>query len=172
MTEIIACYSDGGVIATNPSPIGGSWAWCHIGAGDVVVAQASGILPAAPGAPVSNNVAELTAALRALAALPPGWAGPFYSDSQVTIGRIFWGWAWRGLPASWIGRKDAILARLGPITPVLLQGHPTQADLARGIGAKRGYPVSRHNVMCDRLCTEAGRAYLSKIDPKLVRPKA
>ena len=169
---IAAAYSDGGVIGRNPSPIGGTWAYVLVDASGEPITQASGVIPAEPGSTVSNNVAELVAALRALAALPGGWAGTFYSDSQVTIGRIFWGWAWRGLPLAWQERAHQIRARLGAVQPVLLQGHPTQVDLARGVGSKRGLPVSPHNVTCDRLCQEAGRAYLSKIGPKLVRPGA
>jgi hypothetical protein len=42
--------------------------------------------------------------------------------------------------------------RLGTVVPVLLDGHPTQAQLAAGVG-KRGHPVSAHNVACDRACT-------------------
>ena len=170
--EVITLFADGGIIGRNPSPIGGTWAWVAVDAAGDVVAQASGIIPAPPGGTVSNNLAEFVAVVQALEQMPDGWAGTLASDSAVTLGRLCQEWKLTGLPWTWIRRGMLVLQRLGPITPLLLQGHPTRADLARGIGAKRGYPVSIHNVTCDRLCQEAGRAYLAKIDPKLVRPGA
>lgn len=172
MTAIVTLFADGGVIGRNPSPIGGTWAWVAVDAAGDVVAQASGVLPAPPGSTVSNNFAEFAAAVQALEQMPDGWAGTLASDSAVTLGRLCSGWTLAGIPLAWVQRGAAVLQRLGPITPLLLQGHPTRADLARGIGSKRGYPVSIHNVTCDRLCQEAGRAYLAEIDLKLVGQNA
>jgi hypothetical protein len=27
---IVAVYADGGIIHRNPSPVGGTWSWCHV----------------------------------------------------------------------------------------------------------------------------------------------
>lgn len=47
---------------------------------------------------------------------------------------------------------------------VLLQGHPTKADLACGIGKKRNLPVSIHNVWCDEACGKAAREFLENLE--------
>ena len=159
-TAIVAVYSDGGVIQRNPSPIGGTWAWCAVDKHNTRIAHASGVTPAPYEDTISNNVMEFIAAVRALESLPDGWTGTLYSDSQVTLGRLCQGWKLTGLPLGWIQRGSAVIQRLGTITPILLQGHPTKADLERGIGAKRGYPVSEHNVWCDQACQAVARQYL------------
>jgi ribonuclease HI len=161
-SDIVAVYCDGGCITRNPSPVGVTWAYCYVNAAGERIASAGGIIPAPPDRPLTNNLAEYAAAIKALEALPARWSGPLYSDSQVTLGRLCWGWATRGLPPGWIGRAQVALARLGPITPVLLQGHPTKDDLQAGVGAKRGLPVSVHNCWCDEECTRQARAYLQQ----------
>ncbi len=159
-----ALYTDGGCIQRNPSSIGGTWAWVLVEDGRVfaedgqIVASASGVIPA-NGTPVSNNVAELVAAVRGLEALPRGWSGRFCCDSQVTIGRLFWGYPFRGVPQELVERAQKAVRNLW-IRPVLLQGHPTKADLERGIGVKRGLPVSKWNVAVDRMCQEEARKCL------------
>lgn len=149
---IIALYADGGLIGRNPSPIGGTWAWCGVTAGGVRIIERSGSIPAPGGRPITNNHTEFIAATLALEAMPDGWSGKLYSDSQITLGRLFWRWAIRNLPKNVYVRGIAALERLGNVEPVLLQGHPTKADLLHGIGAKRGLPVSEHNVWCDQAC--------------------
>jgi ribonuclease HI len=165
-------YTDGGVVKVNPSPIGGTWAWVLTqddGEGEGIVRCASGlILPAeCDGASVSNNVAELRAALEALEAMPGYWRGTLLSDSQITLGRIFKGWPLKGVPLDLYRRLHRIQLRLREdlqVEPVLLQGHPTKADLARGIGAKRGYPVSKFNKWCDEACQEQARRALASLE--------
>jgi ribonuclease HI len=157
---ITAIYCDGGVIARNPSPVGGTWAWCHVDAAGARIAQGSGVLPV-PG--TTNNVAEFCAAVLALEAAPDGWTGRLCSDSQVTLGRLCWGWKLTGLPLDWVQRGSLVLQRLGLVEAVLLQGHPTAADLRAGIGAKRGYPVSAHNVFCDQACSREAAAWLARV---------
>jgi ribonuclease HI len=153
MDTITAVYADGGCIVRNPSPHGGTWAWCFVDdAGTRVQSKSGLILPAEIGlSAVTNNVSEFAALARALRALPDGWSGPVFSDSQITLGRIFWGWRDKGLPAGWLWAAQANLRRLGKLEPVLLDGHPTKAQLASGIG-KRGNRVSEHNVWCDHEC--------------------
>ena len=158
----IALYTDGGCIGPNPSPIGCTWAWCSVDPAGHQVATASGVLPATPDVRGTNNVAEYYAVLLALEAQPNGWSGTLYSDSAVTLGRVFQGHATAGIPAAWLTRAATALARLGPVTGVLLKGHPTKKDLAAKKSLRTGRPVSPHNKWCDHACRVAGRIYSSE----------
>ncbi len=148
-------YCDGGVIGVNPSPHGGTYAWCLVENGKRV-AEGSGIIrPDDIGVQaVSNNNAELTALLEALRAVPHGWRGRVNSDSQVALGWVFSGWKQDKIPPS-LRLRVNVLRQSGKLTGIwvrLLQGHPTKKDLAAGIGSKRSLPVSEHNVWCDEEC--------------------
>lgn len=160
MSNIVAVYADGGCILRNPSPYGGTWAYCLVDAAGQRVQGESGVITVA-GETVSNNLAEFVAVVMGLEALPAHWSGRVCSDSKVTLGRLFWQWRLRLLPDEWVIRGGEALERLGPLTPVLLDGHPTRAHLAAGIG-KRGHPVSEHNVWCDAACGEQAREYLAQ----------
>jgi hypothetical protein len=98
------------------------------------------------------------------------WQDRFYSDSQVTLGRVFLDQHLRGVPDPLVNRLRRIQIRLhGDLSRMkyqLLQGHPTRADLASGIGAKRGLPVSRWNAWCDRRCQEEAAGYVAGIKSK------
>lgn len=155
-------YADGGVIRTNPSPHGGTWAWCWVDDAGQRIKTASGlILPADLGMEtVSNNVSEFMALARALRSLPDGWSGTVFSDSRVTLGRIFEGWRDKGLPEHWLDAAARNLRRLGRVEWVLLDGHPTKQQLAEGRG-KRGNLVSAHNVFVDAECQRVARQFLS-----------
>lgn len=161
----IAVYTDGGLIHANPSPIGGTWAACHVDADDQLVWSASGLILAEAGDPdlalVTNNQAEFRAMLAGLDALPDGWSGTVYADSAVTLARFSRPETagLKGIPLDWRRRMALVLSRLGRLGFVLLDGHPSRAQLAAGVG-KRGNPVSRWNVYVDRLCTETARGYL------------
>lgn len=159
--EIVALYCDGGVVGKNPSEVGGTWAWCGVDASGRRVIERGGFVPARPGRPVTNNHTEQIAITLALEAMPAGWTGTVYSDSNVALGRVFKGWATNNLPRNISERSAAALRRLGKVETVLLQGHPTKADLERGVGAKRGYPVSEHNVWCDEECGRQARSVAS-----------
>lgn len=165
MSNIVAAYCDGGLIVApgqkpGASPHGGTWAYVLVGAGDQVIGTGSGLLLASDlGDPVGNNTAEFQAAAMLLRALPDGWSGTIGCDSRVTIGRLHDGWERNGIPEGLSALADHHLRRLGALTWVLLDGHPTKAQLAAGIG-KRGNPVSPHNVLCDKLCGEAGERWL------------
>lgn len=161
---IVALYADGGVIKKNPSPYGGTWAWCAVdGCGNRVI-EKSGVVPATATRTVSNNHTEQIAITLALEAMPDGWSGTVHSDSQIALGRVFKGWREENLPANISIRSRRAVARLGRIQTVLLQGHPTRADLENGIGKKRGYPVSVHNVWCDKACGKAAEEYLKTLE--------
>lgn len=156
MKQVAAVYADGGVVDVNPSPVGGTWAFVFVDAEGRRIAEQSGvILPGVLGLKsVSNNVAEFFALIAALDVVPHGWAGTVYSDSQVTLGRLFRGWKLTGLPPFLVTYGARVRQRLDlpNIKHVLLSGHPTQADLLAGVSKKRGLPVSEHNVRCDELC--------------------
>ena len=47
---------------------------------------------------------------------------------------------------------------MGAIITVLVQGHPTKAELENGWGTKRDLPVSEHNVWCDKACKNESAA--------------
>ena len=154
-------FADGGVININPSPIGGTWAY-RILADGVVVCEVSGVItPGQAKLPtISNNLTEMCALVAGLRALPSDWIGTVYSDSQVSLGRVFLDWKWNNIPA-WLHAKyqegQKRLVNWEKIQWVLLDGHPTRAHLAAGIG-KRGHPVSEHNKWCDQACQkEAAR---------------
>lgn len=162
MGEIIALYADGGVILKNPSTIGGTWAWCAVDADGNRVIERGGAIAAKDGYPITNNHMEQIAVTLALEAMPDGWSGKVYSDSMVALGRVFKGWRIKNLPLNVAKRSAAAVARLGAIETVLLQGHPTKADLASGIGKKRNLPVSIQNVWCDAECGRQAKAFLEQ----------
>jgi len=162
--KIVALYADGGVIFKNPSTVGGTWAFCGVNAADQRVLEKYGAVPATPNRPITNNHTEQIAITLALEAMPDGWSGTVYLDSQIALGRVFKNWSERNLPRNISMRSKAAVARIGQIETVLLQGHPTKADLACGIGKKRGLPVSEHNVWADKSCHKAAEEFLEKLE--------
>lgn len=161
---ITAVYADGGVIQRNPSPLGGTWAYVYVGADDQQIAHDSGIVLPRQNLPlITNNLTEFVALVKALEALPAGWSGQVLSDSQVTLGRMFLGWRLSGIPSVLVRQYEAARARLdwANVRWTLLDGHPTKAQLAAGVG-KRGNPVSAHNVFCDQACGRQSKAFLEK----------
>jgi ribonuclease HI len=154
---IIALYADGGVIGRNPSDAGGTFAWCHVDEADQRIKAMSGVIrPWASMPRITNNLTEMVALVLGMEALPAEWDGTVYSDSQITLGRVFRGWKMDGIPFALQRRAITARQRLGPVDFVLLDGHPTRAQLAAGIG-KRGQPVSEHNVWCDHACCEQSK---------------
>lgn len=87
-------------------------------------------------------------------------AGCVYSDSWVTLQRVFLAARLANVPPWLVQRLQAIQrsGRLEGMTWKLLDGHPTKAQLAAGTG-KRGNLVSEHNVWCDRACQAAARQH-------------
>jgi ribonuclease HI len=159
-------YVDGGVIARNPSPIGGTWAVRLIENGQVCQERSGIIIPQDAGLPeITNNLTEMLALLRGLECLPDSWIGVIFSDSQVTLGRVFDGWKWQNIPLWMHHQFQAQRRRLvywDRIGHVLLDGHPTKAQLAAGIG-KRGHLVSEHNIWCDWACGQQAKQYLASL---------
>lgn len=160
--KIIALYCDGGVIGRNPSPVGGTWAWCAVNSQGKRIIECSGVVNPVDDRPVTNNWTEQIAITLALEAMPDRWSGTVYSDSQIALGRVFQNWRTNNLPGNIRQRGIDALKRLGTIKHVLLQGHPTKADLLRGTGAKRGFPVSEHNVWADHECARQAVTYKTR----------
>jgi ribonuclease HI len=155
-----ALFCDGGVIGPNPSAIGGTWAWCLVDEQGLRTHEASGVLLQGDvGLPtVTNNVTELYALILGCEALPAGWRGTICSDSWISLQRVFRGAKLNHVPLWLCQRLGALLksGRLTDCTYELLDGHPTRAELERGVG-KRGHPVSEFNVWCDSACTKRAR---------------
>jgi ribonuclease HI len=167
--RVVTLYADGGVVGKNPSDIGGTWAWCGVDAEGTRIVGRGGFVPAC-GRPITNNHTEQIAITLALEAMPDGWSGTVCSDSMIALGRVFKGWREKNLPRNISARSASALARMGRIETVQLQGHPTKADLAVGVGKKRGYPVSVHNVWCDKECGRQADAYRSHTLTSEARP--
>jgi ribonuclease HI len=172
MGAITAIFADGGCVQANPSPFGGTWAWAHVDAAGRRVDADSGLYVACgaagctlprhwPEPLVTNNQMELAALILGLEALPDGWSGTVYSDSQISLRLLFGGARLNELPASLIQRGSAVLQRLGRCEAIRLDGHPTRRQLATGVG-KRGGPVSIQNVFCDAECTRQAREAVTR----------
>lgn len=95
----VKIYSDGGMFKTNPGP--GGW-----GAVVILESGAYQVLSGASEEPMTtNNVMEVTAALKALEALPCPCDVTLVSDSQYLVkGMSSWrqGWESKG----WVGVKN------------------------------------------------------------------
>jgi hypothetical protein len=165
--SIDMAFADGGVAGPNPSEVGGTWAWVHVSGGVAVREASGGVRPADVGLPrITNNLTELLACVLCLEALPDGWDGVLHTDSNVTRCRLVNddpGMA--GIPEPLQARVWDARLRLGRFRVVLLDGHPTQAQLASGVG-KRGNPCSAFNVRCDKLCGEQSRKLLAAARPR------
>jgi hypothetical protein len=126
------------------------------------------VTPAELDAPaVTNNHTELLALVLGLEALPVGWAGTVYSDSWVSLQRVFLAAKLANVPP-WLVERLQTLQKSGALkqmTYTLLDGHPTRAELAAGIG-KRGHMVSIHNVFVDDLCQRIAKERQSSLAMK------
>lgn len=154
-------YADGGVIRRNPSRLGGTWAWVHVRAEEEIAGGAGFITPAEAGNPtVTNNYTEFLALLLALEAVPDGWAGRAFSDSQVTLRRFQGQGTNAGIPDGLWQRMRALRQRLGDFKLILLGGHPTVEELRCGM-RRDGHPCSRWNVLCDQRCGQQAGLFLA-----------
>ena len=156
----LALYTDGGVIGANPSIIGGTWAYCLVdNAGERTKCDSGIITPEQAGLPaITYNLTELLAIVNGRKALPYAWSGTIYSDSWVSLQRVFLAAKLANVPP-WLVTRLQTLQRDGWFSGChwqLLDGHPTKAQLAAGVG-KRGGPVSPHNVWADQECTRLAR---------------
>lgn len=160
-------FCDGGVVGKNQKgeAIAGTWSFIRISFGNNVSQSYSGVLypnQLPEGYFVTNNVTEFTAIIQGLLFLPDWWVGTVWSDSKISLGRVFCGWHIENIP-DWILdcylEAKSHLKYWDQITYGLLDGHPTKEQLESGRG-KRGHPVSIHNVWCDKECQRLGRTVL------------
>lgn len=152
-------FTDGGVISKNPSPYGGTWAWVLVHEGKMVD-RSSGILPVSLS-PITNNQTELLAIIEGLKSVPLASTLEICSDSSISLGRVFRGSSFNNIPF-WMETQLLQVKRSfrywDKFSYTLIDGHPTKAQLASGIG-KHGHPVSKWNKLCDDLCRAEAENY-------------
>jgi len=159
-------FTDGGCLGRNPSPHGGTWAFCAVRDDRQVLAERSGLVqplrqPSGDPTPVSNNVAELYAAWQALCWLGPEVPCVLWTDSRLTQLRLTRSHRFAGVPPSLHREILRLRARLR-FTVILGAGHPTKQELAQGFRARNGLPTSRWNVRVDALCQQRARKFFAK----------
>jgi ribonuclease HI len=144
-------YTDGGVILKNPSLIGGTYAYVLI-QDDKIKAQDSGVYTPedmeTSGVGVTNNQTELLAILSGVEwAQSKGWhIRCLYSDSQVTLGRLYQGWSLKNIPYWMVQWKNELAHVIQTIPYQLVKGHADNV----------------WNNKCDELCQEAAKTFLLK----------
>lgn len=173
--SIVALFADGGMMPSpkpypaSRSPYGGTWAFCGIDITGKVIVDGYGFIPASLSGgsleTVTNNMSEYAAAGAALEVIPDGYSVWLCLDSLVTISRICSGARTNGLPPSWVAKVQRRKDALGRIRPLLLKGHPSQADLLAGykIVDDAEMPVSSFNVYVDALCNLAKRIAVERL---------
>jgi hypothetical protein len=134
------------MIGQNPSPIGGTWAWCMVNADGTRTRHAYGyVTPADLGTPtVSNNHTELLALVLGLEALPAGWAGTVYSDSWVSLQRVFLAAKLANVPP-WLVDRLQTLQKSGALkqmTCTLPDGEEPQHGLSFELQPLKGLPFT------------------------------
>lgn len=162
----VAVYSDAGCIGPNPSPHGGTWAFCFVDAEGNQIVERSGVIRytdfdwtgvANPECTISCPVSELYALVTALMSLPNKWTGHVYSDCENALKWVFMRQAMNVIPRCLTRRTRHCLDHLGVTPWTLLAGHPSKKDLEAGYKIKPGdprqWPVSIHNKWCDKACT-------------------
>lgn len=178
---MIDVYSDGGVIndgrgTPSRSVYGGTWAFVRVIRETGEYTVRSGLVDPRDGwgGTVTNNVSELVAAVFAFEAVleeDPDWSGHWYTDSQVTLGRIMYGWAMREVPR-WLQEAVRSLQRRMFIhrsedepkpEGFHVQGHPSPREIVLGVGSKRGAPVSVFNKYADEACQLEAQKYLAQV---------
>lgn len=160
---MLSIFCDGGCIQRNPSPHGGTYAYRIVDDTNHVLSEGCQIL-LLPGC--TNNMSEYLAALYGMSQLPSSTPATLYSDSQITLGRIFLSWRTTGIPEAWKARMDKEYDRLKMfLGHELVDGHPSKIQLATGTG-KRGNKCSEHNVWCDHACQLKSKQFLEGLNRK------
>lgn len=158
----VAVYTDGGCVGRNPSPLGGTWAWCWVGPENELLKEASGVItPEDVGLPtVSCNISELFAVLRALMSLPPDWSGLLCTDSKITLLRVTSGSGFKGVP-NWMRLRALKLRRGRKWQAQLCKGHAKPAELEAGWSG--GRLTSKWNNYVDAECTRLAKAFKERL---------
>lgn len=156
-------YADGGVVLKNPSPLGGTWAYCMVTADGRLLYEDYDVVRANkfPAGVVTNNQMELLAVIRGLQTLRREMVVHVCSDSEITLGRLFKGYAMENIPEWMVNELNIERGRLHQFKDfkyTLISGHPTKLQLETGIG-KHGHPTSEWNMRADELCHMAAEEY-------------
>jgi ribonuclease HI len=162
---IASIYADGGLLSSNPSSDGGTFAFVLVDEEGNAIEHTSGIVrPEHAGlAAITNNYTELLAVTQAMLYVPERWDGMIYTDSYVTVCRLTAKVPkMNGIPHGLQEKFAEARARLGAFCVTLLDGHPTRKQLESGIG-KRGNPVSKWNKLCDDLCNQQAAMFWEKV---------
>lgn len=156
--KALQLYTDAGVIGRNPSKHGGTWAWCLVANGERIDQNSGTITPTEAGMEViTNNFTELLAAVIGLENLPAGViCCHWFTDSNVTLLRLTTSDKFNGIPGWLANRARAVRRRV--LSAVLLGGHPNKKELVSGV-RKDGFPVSVHNVWCDKTCSLLAKGF-------------
>lgn len=170
-------YVDGGLMSSNPSVVGGTYAAILLSKKQKEKRFTSGIiLPEwISRETVTNNASEMKAMIAGLSLLPDNWKGIIYTDSKVTRSRVIrrydvdarWEMrGWMNTPINYFMEFLEHRKRLRnwyQFTWVLLAGHPNRKELPKGESHGMSYsigrkprrtplPVSVWNVWCDLKC--------------------
>lgn len=155
-------WTDGGVIARNPSTIGGSWAWVMVDTkNNRMVDSDSGIVvPDEKTDTIKNNFTELYATLKALEAVSPEWDGVLHTDSLVTLYRLTGSNSFTGIPDE-IKEWTLKLRKDRRWQVELVAGHATKAEILRGTRKRNGLPTSKWNTWCDVECKRVAAEFMT-----------
>lgn len=159
---MLEVYTDGGLVGSSPSHVGGTWAYVIVRDGALACTNAG--LTYALKDPIASSVTELAAVVEAYEYLarhshghPP--ESTLYTDSYWTIQWLS-GVPLDGVPRGLANRMGRMLWRkvFARTNLVQIGGHPSRAELAAGV-AKNGLLVSRWNVLADKLCQQAKKGF-------------
>jgi ribonuclease HI len=145
---ITGLYIASGLIGSNPSMIGGTYAWRLVFEHQDPYGAAAVLPMSAIGGPVTNNQVEMLALLAGLEQLSEAFCGVIHSQSTVTLGRAFQGWKWTNIP-TWM-HKAYQLQRAR-----LVHWQRIDYELAND--------QNEHIQWCLQACREAGDAYMATI---------
>lgn len=153
-------FTDGGVILKNPSPYGGSAAYIIVKNAEEVERKSWYLEPRAKSGVLTNNDAELDAAIEGILRISEITKESFNlaTDSIVTVTRLAKeGYGSGFIPESLDKKAKARFAEARQIlrerytSIYLVGGHPTRKELLLEENRK-GFPVSKFNVECDSMC--------------------
>lgn len=163
-------YTDGGCISSNPSKHGGTIAVCFVDKSHKKIKEYARLFTChdLKIKQITNNQMELLAIIEGLKRTEDDMTLHVCSDSIVSLGRVFMGYAMTNVP-DWMQEElraqKRRLVHWGKFTWELIGGHPTQIDMRRGSNRK-GHRVSGWNQWCDNKCSNMAQYYLDHLKEK------
>jgi hypothetical protein len=145
---ITELYIASGCIASNPSMIGGTYAWRLVRDDGELIGRAAVVPASSIGGEVTNNQAEMLALLEGLSHLPAHFHGTVCSQGQVTLGRAFAGFRWTNIPGWMHKRYQEQRSRLG-------MWHQIKPQLVDG--------KNEHILWCEQECKTAADDFMAQI---------